>query len=160
MPLAIDDTIAAIATARGSGPRAVVRVAGPDVVENVGRFFESSAGEVLSAIRVATVIPGVCRLVGIAPPLPCELYLWPNNSSYTRSPLAELHAIGSPPLVEALLRTACRHGARLAEPGEFTLRAFLAGRLDLTQAEAVLGVIDARGSRQFGHGARAARRRT
>ncbi|MCA9223543.1 MAG: 50S ribosome-binding GTPase, partial [Planctomycetales bacterium] len=50
------------------------------------------------------------------------------------------------PLLEAALRTLCDNGARLAEPGEFTLRAFLAGRLDLTQAEAVLGVIDARGS--------------
>jgi tRNA modification GTPase len=48
------------------------------------------------------------------------------------------------PILQAILRTLCRHGARLAAPGEFTLRAFLAGRIDLTQAEAVLGVIESR----------------
>jgi tRNA modification GTPase len=57
--------------------------------------------------------------------------------------------IGSPPLLDAALRVVCTAGARLAEPGEFTLRAFLAGRLDLTQAEAVLGVIDAQNREQF-----------
>ena len=62
--------------------------------------------------------------------------------SYTRQPSIEIHTAGSPPILQAMLRTLCRHGARLAAPGEFTLRAFLAGRLDLTQAEAVLGVIE------------------
>ena len=81
--------------------------------------------------------------------MPCDLFLWPTDRSYTREPVAELHTIGSPPLLEALLAAVCRAGARLAEPGEFTLRAFLAGRLDLTQAEAVLGVIDARGSERL-----------
>jgi tRNA modification GTPase len=57
--------------------------------------------------------------------------------------VAELHTLGSPPVLHAALSAICQSGARLAEPGEFTLRAFLAGRLDLTQAEAVLGVIDA-----------------
>jgi tRNA modification GTPase len=55
----------------------------------------------------------------------------------------ELHVPGAPPIVAAALEAALRHGARPAAPGEFTLRAFLAGRLDLTQAEAVLGVVDA-----------------
>ncbi|MCC6124997.1 MAG: 50S ribosome-binding GTPase [Pirellulales bacterium] len=57
--------------------------------------------------------------------------------------------MGSPPLLESLLKTLCAAGARLAEPGEFTLRAFLSGRIDLTQAEAVLGVIDAADPRQL-----------
>jgi tRNA modification GTPase len=60
-----------------------------------------------------------------------------------------LHTLGSPPILQALLRIACAAGARLAEPGEFTLRAFLAGRVDLVQAEAVLGVIDADDRRQL-----------
>jgi tRNA modification GTPase len=77
--------------------------------------------------------------------VPCDLYLWPSARSYTRQPVAELHTFGSPPVLEAVLAAVCVAGARLAEPGEFTLRAFLAGRIDLTQAEAVLGVIDARG---------------
>lgn len=76
-------------------------------------------------------------------PIPCDMFLWPNEHSYTRQPTAELHTFGSPALLELMLEAICRNGARVAEPGEFTLRAFLAGRLDLTQAEAVLGVIDA-----------------
>jgi tRNA modification GTPase len=67
----------------------------------------------------------------------------PQVRSYTGEPVVEIHTIGSPPLVQMLLRAVCAAGARLAGPGEFTLRAFLAGRIDLTQAEAVLGVIDA-----------------
>ncbi len=59
--------------------------------------------------------------------------------------MAEVHTLGSPPLLDAVVQAACSGGARPAEPGEFTLRAFLAGRIDLTQAEAVLGVIEATG---------------
>jgi tRNA modification GTPase len=81
--------------------------------------------------------------------VPCDLYLWPNARSYTQQPSAELHLPGSPPILQAALATVCRHGARVAAPGEFTLRAFLAGRLDLTQAEAVLGVIDASSQREL-----------
>jgi tRNA modification GTPase len=77
--------------------------------------------------------------------VPCDAFVWPTARSYTRESVVELHTLGSPPVVEAILAALCRAGARLAEAGEFTLRAFLAGRLDLTQAEAVLGVIDARG---------------
>jgi tRNA modification GTPase len=93
-------------------------------------------------------MPGSIELVLSDMPrsIPCDLFYWPTNRSYTREPVAEFHTLGSPPLLRAVLETACRAGARLAEPGEFTLRAFLAGRLDLTQAEAVLGVIDAHGT--------------
>jgi tRNA modification GTPase len=63
--------------------------------------------------------------------------------------MVEIHTLGSPPLLELVLASICAGGARLAEPGEFTLRAFLAGRLDLTQAEAVLGVIDAADGVEF-----------
>ena len=75
--------------------------------------------------------------------VPCDAYVWPTTRSYTREPLVEMHAIGSPAVLHAMTESLSASGARLAEPGEFTLRAFLAGRLDLTQAEAVLGVIDA-----------------
>jgi tRNA modification GTPase len=69
--------------------------------------------------------------------------LWPGQRTYTGGPLAEIHLTGSAPLSNLVLSDCLARGARLAEPGEFTLRAFLAGRIDLTQAEAVLGVIDA-----------------
>ena len=64
-------------------------------------------------------------------------------NSYTAEDLVEIAAHGSPVVLELLLRRALELGARLAEPGEFTQRAFLAGRLDLTQAEAVRDLIDA-----------------
>jgi tRNA modification GTPase len=95
------------------------------------------------------IISGDLRLPEIHSPLPCDVYLWPAGRSYTGQRVAEFHTIGSPPLLESLLKTLCAAGSRLAEPGEFTLRAFLSGRIDLTQAEAVLGVIDAADGRQL-----------
>ena len=74
---------------------------------------------------------------------PAPQSLVPHVPSYTGQPVAEIHTVGSPPLLQLLLRSLCAAGTRLAGPGEFTLRAFLAGRIDLTQAEAVLGVIEA-----------------
>ncbi len=85
------------------------------------------------------------ELAGSLRRLSADLYVWPTDRSYVRQPTVELHLPGSPPLLEAALRSLFSHGARLAQPGEFTLRAVLGGRMDLTQAEAVLGVIDARG---------------
>jgi tRNA modification GTPase len=133
------DTICAIATAAGGAARGIVRVSGPDAVVVVDRLFQADDGQPLDQLRQATVVNGSVNHV------PCDLFLWPTSRSYTRQPVAELHTLGSPPLLEAVLAAVCSAGVRLAEPGEFTLRAFLAGRLDLTQAEAVLGVIDARG---------------
>jgi tRNA modification GTPase len=97
----------------------------------------------------ARIVAGALRLDGFASPLPCEAYFWPEGRSYTGQAAVEFHTVGSPPLLDALLQTLCARGVRLARPGEFTLRAFLSGRIDLTQAEAVLGAIDAAGDEQF-----------
>ena len=78
-------------------------------------------------------------------PLPATLYFFPNPHSYTGQDLAELHTISSPPLIERLIADLLAAGARAAGPGEFTQRAFLAGKLDLTRAEAVQAVIESRG---------------
>lgn len=94
-------------------------------------------------------IPGELQLEGFSSGLPCEVYWQPGPRSYTGGPSAEIHTLGCVPLLEAAVRTLCQAGARLAEPGEFTLRAFLSGRIDLTQAEAVLGVVDAVDSQQL-----------
>jgi tRNA modification GTPase len=154
-----DDTICAIGSATRGAARGMVRVSGRDAVRVVGRVFRASDRRALEDIRVPGAIGGQlhlelrresarsasspCPAPAAPTAIPCELFLWPSNRSYTREPVAELHTIGSPPVLHAALAAICRNGARLAEPGEFTLRAFLAGRLDLTQAEAVLGVIDA-----------------
>ena len=142
MPLADQhDTIAAIASARGPAERGVVRIAGPKalaVVERLGApSFSLSAPKLLDSVELRIELAGQPR------PLPCDLFVWPDERSYTKQPSVEIHTVGSSPLLEALLQACLAVGARLAEPGEFTLRAFLAGRLDLVQAEAVLAVIDA-----------------
>jgi tRNA modification GTPase len=151
MSLDIDDTIAAIATAAGGGLRGIVRVSGPCAVSIANSLFEFTIQHdaPASPSKLATCRRGALRLTSPLGEVPATLYLWPTSSSYTRQPSAEFHLPGSPPILEAALQAICRAGARIARPGEFTLRAFLAGRLDLTQAEAVLGIIDAHDRRQL-----------
>ena len=149
MPYPLDDTIVAIASPPGGAARGILRLSGPDVTGCVKRVFRADDNRDLSTITRATAIPGSLLWGGHASPLPCDLYLWPDRRSYTGQPMAEIHTFGSPPLLEAAAGALCRSGGRLAEPGEFTLRAFLSGRLDLTQAEAVLGAVDAADSEQF-----------
>ncbi len=117
----------------------MVRVTGPLAFSVVLESFEGS-----------TTVPtrperreGRLRVAGVRQPLAVAVSLWPGPRTYTGQPLAEIHASGSPPLLRTILSSLLARGARLAEPGEFTLRAFLSGRIDLTQSEAVLGVIDA-----------------
>ncbi len=145
----LDDTIAAIASAPGGAARGIVRISGPDAIECVTQVISSplplAEGQGVRADLPANV-SATLRLPNLHSPLPCDLYTWPVGRSYTGQSVAEIHTLGSPPLLEMLLQAICSAGARLAMPGEFTLRAFLAGRIDLTQAEAVLGVIDANDS--------------
>jgi tRNA modification GTPase len=147
--LRLDDTIAAVASAAAGAARGIVRISGAGARECVAAWFDLEDERPLEELRHATAVAGKLRLPGLNAPLPCTLYYWPNERSYTRQPVIEVHTLGSPPLVQRVLQAVCAKGARPAEPGEFTLRAFLAGRLDLTQAEAVLGVIDATGRRDF-----------
>lgn len=147
--LAVDETIVAVASPPRGGARGIVRLSGPAVIDCLRKWFESSDAGDWSELKKATVVPGKVRLDDGGRTLPCDLYLWPTSRSYTKQPTAELHTIGSPPLLQRIVANTCATGARLAHPGEFTLRAFLAGRLDLTQAEAVLGVIDARSDKQL-----------
>lgn len=151
--LRLDDMIAALASAPGVGGRGIVRMSGGDVRRVLEQHFTPRDGERWAKAARAERHVGEWRLAVDVPwddapfqdglQLQVEVGLWPTKRSYTGQPLAELHLIGSPPLLEAVLTQLCRSGCRAARPGEFTLRAFLAGRLDLLQAEAVLGVIDA-----------------
>ncbi|MGA2798465.1 MAG: GTPase [Thermoguttaceae bacterium] len=139
----LDDTIAAIASAPGGAARGIVRLSGPNVLECLSAVFHSNDKRELQAPTHARAIEGSLELAGISAPVPCDLFFWPQGRSYTGQIVAEFHTLGSQPLLEALLMSLCWAGARMAERGEFTLRAFLSGRIDLTQAEAVLGVIEA-----------------
>jgi tRNA modification GTPase len=141
--LQLDDTIAALASAPGAAARGIVRISGPEAIACFNTWFEPNDGDRWRATSGATCHAGGLRLAGLRSPLAVLVYAWPNARSYTGQPLIEIHAPGSPPLLEAVLERIFEAGVRPAHPGEFTLRAFLAGRIDLLQAEAVLGVIDA-----------------
>ncbi|HEY2760458.1 MAG TPA: tRNA uridine-5-carboxymethylaminomethyl(34) synthesis GTPase MnmE, partial [Pirellulales bacterium] len=155
--LTLDDTIAAVASAPGGAARGIVRLSGPYIRQIISRCFQASdaaldwknlAEPTVISGRFKTERPGLAESSSNFE-LPADIFLWPTARSYTRQPLAEIHTLGSPPLLQAVLQAVCTMGARLANSGEFTLRAFLAGRIDLTQAEAVLGVIDAVDRRQL-----------
>lgn len=148
MSFPTDDVITAIASAPGPANQGIVRVSGPATREILAGCFPDHA-ETLAAIISPQCIQSQLQLHSEVAALPCQLYFWPDQRSYTRQPSAEIHLAGSPPLLDTTLEILCQHGARLAQPGEFTMRAFLAGRLDLTQVEAVLGVIDATSQRDL-----------
>ena len=138
------DTIAAIASPPGFGFRGIVRLSGPEALAIArARFTPTPDRPEPDDVRRAVRREGRLQVDGLRPELPASLLLWPGTRTYTGQPLAEIHTVGSPPVLQLVLAQALKAGARLAEPGEFTLRAFLSGRIDLTRAEAVLGVIEA-----------------
>jgi len=132
-----DDTIVAIATPPGRGGIGVVRVSGP------------SAREVASAIaeRAMPLEPRHATLTHVRAGETAidraVLTFFPAPHSYTGEDVLEISAHGSPVLLRAIVESAVKAGARLAEPGEFTFRAYLHGRIDLVQAEAVQDLVEA-----------------
>lgn len=141
-----DDTIAAIASAPGAAEVGLIRISGPDAVTIYRRLVDDDA-EPNNAAQARksyyhTAAVNLARFGGRGQ-LPINAYVWPHTRSYTGQPSVELRTLGSAPLLEMLLEELFRAGARPAQRGEFTLRAFLAGRMDLAQADAVLGVIEA-----------------
>ncbi len=140
----LQQSIAAIASPPGHAARGIVRLSGPRIVESLDKCFRPARGapELLS-IQRPSVINGFFRVEPPIDQVPVDLYYWPGAASYTRQRSAEIHCVGAPPILDEIMRMLGRHGIRQAQPGEFTLRAFLAGRIDLPQAEAVVGVIDA-----------------
>jgi tRNA modification GTPase len=130
------DTIVAIATPAGRGGIGVVRVSGPGASE-IARAL--SPGDALEA-RHATLRTVQAAGATIDRAI---LTLFPSPHSYTGEDVLEISAHGSPVLLRAIVEAAMAAGARLAEPGEFTLRAYLHGRVDLVQAEAVRDLVDA-----------------
>lgn len=135
------DTIAAIATPTGAGGIGIVRLSGAEALPIMERIFKPR--------RAARLRPQLLRYGAIITPdgtlVDEALATWFRAPhSYTAEDVVELHCHGGPLPVRRTLELALQHGARLAEPGEFTLRAFVNGRIDLAQAEATLDVIQAR----------------
>lgn len=140
------DTIAAIATALGTGGIGIVRISGPDASQVCDRVFRRARGakseRPLPARRLVfghVMDPETGAIIDEA--LAVRMAA---GSSYTREEVVELQCHGGAVVTREVLRACLRAGARQAEPGEFTLRAFVNGRLDLAQAEAVLGIVGAR----------------
>src|SRR5437773_11507699 len=127
------DTIVAIATPPGRGAIGVVRLSGPDAC-SIGRRLITHRGELEPRRATFTRTQAVDQVVAT---------YFPSPHSYTGEDVIELSAHGSPVVLRAIVEKAAACGARLAEPGEFTFRAFLNGRIDLMQAEAVADLIDA-----------------
>jgi tRNA modification GTPase len=136
-----DDTIVAIATPAGRGSLGVVRISGAEACDVAGRIVSRTAPLLprhATFTRVRSSTSGSQRTVDEV------IVTWfPAPHSYTGEHVVELSTHGSPVILQDVLKSAIDAGARLARPGEFTFRAFLNGKLDLIQAEAVADLIDA-----------------
>ena len=137
------DTIAAIATGTIRSAVGVLRISGPDAAAVLDRLFTPAHGAPLSARPPRRMVYGAVhdtsgRVIDRALAVRFDA-----GASYTGEPCAELHCHGSPAVLSEALSAAFAAGARQARPGEFTQRAFLNGRMDLTEAEAVIDLIDA-----------------
>jgi tRNA modification GTPase len=138
----VADTIVAISTPPGRGGIGIVRLSGPQAVSIAEQLVRLRQPLEHARARLADVLDSESS--GESGRIDEAVVTWfAAPSSYTAEDLVEIAAHGSPVVLELLLRRALDLGARLAEPGEFTQRAFLAGRIDLTQAEAVRDLIEA-----------------
>ena len=135
------DTIVAVSTPPGRGGIGIVRLAGPLAVAIAGRLLQVAQPLEHARARFARVLDPESPDAKTLDDAIVTAFLAPH--SYTGDDLVEIAAHGSPVILEAILRAALAQGARLATAGEFTQRAFLSGRLDLTQAEAVHDLIAA-----------------
>jgi tRNA modification GTPase len=133
------ETIVAISTPPGRGGIGIVRLSGPHALNISNGLIRTGSPLEHARARVAEILD----LDTAAKLDEAVVTYFSRPNSYTGEDLVEIAAHGSPVVLEMLVRLALRQGARLARPGEFTERAFLAGRLDLTQAEAVRDLIEA-----------------
>lgn len=134
----LDDTIVALASAPGPGARGIVRLSGPGVRTVIAAVADMPA---LTETE-RRLAPVRLRIPTLHSLLDAYLLFSRAPTTYTGQDTAEFHTISSPPLLDALIAALLNAGARAALPGEFTMRAFLAGKKDLPQAEAVLAVIE------------------
>ncbi len=137
------DTIAAVATPMGRGAIGVLRLSGPGAVAAAGAVFTPQNGKTLADCPPRRLVYGALR-DGAGRVIDRALATYTRGpQSYTGVDTAEIQCLGSPMVLSLGLEALFAQGVRQAGPGEFTRRAFLNGRLDLTQAEAVADLIDA-----------------
>jgi tRNA modification GTPase len=139
MSALLEDTIIALATAQGISAIAVIRLSGKDSINIVQKIFK---GKDLTAQPSHTIHFGLLYdQERVIDEVLVSVFRGPN--SFTKENSIEISCHGSPIIVKEIIKVLLRQGARLAEPGEFTKRAFLHGRFDLAQAEAVADLINA-----------------
>src|SRR4030067_948958 len=138
-----DDTIAAISTPLGHSGIGIVRLSGKDAIKIADKIFLSPKNKTLKQIPSHRIIYG--HIINSNKEIIDEALISVMRSphTYTKEDVVEINCHGGPVPLRRILELVLKNGARLAEPGEFTRRAFLNGRIDLAQAEAVLDVINA-----------------
>ena len=136
------DTIAAIATAMSNSGIGIVRISGEDALDIITKIYRSKSGKCLADQKSHTIHYGY---IADGEEFIDEVLvmLMKGPHSYTGEDTVEIDCHGGVFVVKRILETVIKYGARPAEPGEFTKRAFLNGRIDLSQAEAVIDVIEA-----------------
>lgn len=142
------DTIAAISTPMGEGAIAIVRLSGDDAIEIAGRLFRGVGGKKLTEVASHTIHYGHLldpKTNEVAEEVMVSVMKGPKT--FTKEDVVEINCHGGLVSVNRVLQLVLNAGARLAEPGEFTKRAFLNGRIDLSQAEAVMDLIRAKTDR-------------
>ena len=139
----IDDTIAAISTPPGVGGIGIIRVSGRDAFSIVNSIFRSKKVKDLSSVKSHTIHYGhIVDGDSLIDEVLVSVMKAPNT--YTKEDVVEINCHGGMVSVKKVLEQVLKNGARLAEPGEFTKRAFLNGRIDLSQAEAVIDIINSK----------------
>lgn len=136
------DTIVAISTPAGSAHRAVVRLSGEKAIPIASKVFRADSRKPLKKTENFTSVSGALNIPQIGS-VPAVILLYRAPTSDTREDVVELHTFGSPALLQAILTRFISLGARLAQAGEFTRRAFTSGRIDLARAESVAALISA-----------------
>jgi tRNA modification GTPase len=137
------DTIAAISTSLSPAGIGIIRVSGPDAIVIVDRCFKMKNGKSLKDVASHTINYGfIMKETHTLDEVLVSVMKAPN--SFTKEDVAEINCHGGIIVLEKVLTLVMELGARLAEPGEFTKRAFLNGRIDLSQAEAIMDIINAK----------------
>ncbi len=139
LDISCKDTICALSTPQGFGALAIVRLSGPDTPSIFAALFQKHQGELKHGQamhggiidKAGTIIDDVMAI------------LWKDGRSFTGEPSAEIYCHGNPLIVDQILNAMLSHGARLAEAGEFSMRAMLHGKIDLAQAESIADLIHA-----------------
>lgn len=138
--MSVSDTIAAVITAPGRAAVGIIRVSGPEAVEMAAEVYEGRAD--LRTAQTHTIHYG--WVVDAGRRIDEALFLLMRSpASYTGEDVVEIQCHGGTVSTQEILRLLLRKGARLADAGEFTKRAFINGKLDLTRAEAVMDIVDA-----------------